>query len=90
MITNKESAPAKPTRTTVTRKDIVIIVIQYEHDCTDDVLEIHEAVEAQYEGVVSVRAVFGRTSPSGQGGLGAGLGSAPRRYEAPISQHQTG
>jgi hypothetical protein len=65
------------------RKDIVVIVIQYDRDVDQEVLDIHEMTEEQREGVVSVRVGYGNAA----GQVGMGLGTAPVRYEAPASQH---
>lgn len=64
------------------RKDCVVILVQYDRDCHDEVLAIHEMVEGIYEGVVSVRAEFGNAA----GQVGGVLGSAPKRHDLPISQ----
>lgn len=68
--------------TTAKRKDIVIIMVQYDRDVPEEVLGIHENVEGMYEGVVSVRAEYGNAT----GQVGQVLGKAPARFAPPISQ----
>lgn len=59
------------------RRDVVVVLVQYDQDCDDEILAIHEQIQLIGEHVVAVKAVFGAE----KGTVGQQLGSAPNRFQ---------
>lgn len=59
------------------RRDVVVLLIQYDRDCDDEILAIQERVALDGEGVVATKAVFG----ADRGTVGQALGSTPNRFQ---------
>lgn len=60
------------------RRDVVVLMIQYDQGVDEEVLAIHEQVALNGEHVVAVKAVFG----ADKGTVGQALGSTPVPFRA--------